>query len=375
MVELFWFSSFFVLYTYAIYPLAIMAIARWRHYNARAWKFKPVPVAVIIPAYNERDCIAAKIQNVLLSAYPPHLLRVVVVSDGSSDDTVEQARTITDPRVEVIAREHRGGKVAAINYAVSTVKEPVLILTDAQELFDRHAIGFLVEKLADPSVGAVSGELKFVDLHSGFSRNLGLYWRYETGIRNAESKFASMVGVTGAIYAIRRECFPNISADTILDDVAIPLEVVRQGHRVQFYPNACAFEHTTADVTQEFNRKRRTLAGNFQMLYRYRDLLNPFTSPVAWQLWSHKLFRLLVPYALVGVLVGSWFLPSPYNAAMVTLQLLFYGAALAAHFLRGRVRLPLVSLPYTFCMLNWAAFVSSYYYFAGLQSARWEKTK
>lgn len=375
MNELFFASAGFVFYTYVLYPLAVMLAARYQRFKVNATKYTPLPVAVVIPAYNEAHCIAQKIQNVLASAYPAELLRVVVVSDGSSDDTVARARAVVDPRVQVIELPRRSGKVAAINRAVADLHDPVLVLTDAQELFDRHAIGFLVEKLADPNVGAVSGELKFVDLHSGFARNLGLYWRYEVGIRAAESEVASMVGVTGAIYAIRRDCFPTLADDTILDDVAIPLEVVRQGRRVQLDTHACAFEHATADIGQEFKRKRRTLAGNYQMLVRYRDLLNPFKSPVALQLWSHKVFRLLVPYALLAILITSWFLPSPYNHALFGGQILFYGAAALAFGLRERARTPLLSFPYTFCMMNWAALAGSYYYVMGLQSARWEKAK
>ena len=375
MITLFWLCLGFVMYTYVVYPLTVIAIAHRRRHRRRLSKFKAVPVAVIVPAYNEGGCIAAKIRNVLASAYPPDMLRVVVVSDGSTDDTVAQAQSVQDPRVQVLASSQRGGKVAAINRAVATVDEPVLILTDAAELFDRHAISFLVEKLGDPAVGAVSGELKFVDVDTGFSRNLGLYWQYETGIRRAESACASMVGVTGAIYAIRRECFKNISPDTILDDMAIPLEVVRQGRRVEFNPRAFAYEHATVDVTQEFLRKRRTLAGNYQLLFRYWDLLIPFRSPIAWQLWSHKLFRLLVPYALLGIFVSSWFLPMPYAGILVAAQVLFYGSAWAAYRWRGRVHGAAFSLPYTFCALNWAAIAGSYYYFSGLQSARWEKAK
>lgn len=375
MITVFVVCIVFVAYTYVLYPVAIALFARLRGFRRSRAPFRFVPVAVVVPAYNEGACIARKIRNVLASAYPADLLRVVVVSDGSSDDTVAQARSVNDARVTVIALNQRGGKVAAINRAIAGITEPVLVLTDAAELFDRHAIGFLVEKLADPRVGAVSGELRFVDIETGFSRNLGLYWRYETGIRAAESKLGSMVGVTGAIYAIRRECFKQIASDTILDDMAIPLEVVRQGRRVDFNPNARAYEVVTADIMQEFARKRRTLAGNYQLLFRYWDLLVPFKSPVAWQLWSHKLFRLLVPYALLGIFISSFFLPWPYAEILVAIQVLFYGAALSAHRWRTRMGGAFLSLPYTFCALNWAALVGSYYYFAGLQSARWEKAK
>ncbi len=375
MITVFVLCLLFVAYTYALYPLAVIILGQRRRRRPSLPAFAFAPVAVVIPAYNEGKYIARKIRNVLASTYPAELLQVCVVSDGSTDDTVAQACSVDDPRVRVLVLPQRGGKVAAINLAVSRIDAPILILTDAAELFDRHAIGFLVEKLADPEVGAVSGELRFIDLQTGFSRDLGLYWQYETGIRAAESKLSSMVGVTGAIYAIRRECFTPIAPDTILDDMAIPLEVVRQGRRVEFNPYARAYEIATADVTQEFMRKRRTLAGNYQLLARYWDLLVPFKSPIALQLLSHKVFRLFVPYALLGMFISSFFLPDPFGTVAVTTQVLFYGAALSVHRWPTRLRGAMLSLPYTFCALNWAALAGSYYYFAGLQSARWEKAK
>jgi len=224
-------------------------------------------------------------------------------------------------------------------------------------------------------VGAVSGELKFIDLDTGFSRNLGLYWRYEKQIRIAESRIGSIIGVTGAICAIRRECFRELPADTILDDVAIPLEVIRQGYRIRFDPRACAYERATPGVAQEFLRKRRTLAGNYQLIFRYFDLLAPFKSPIAVQFLSHKVFRLLVPYALLSMLISSWFLAPPFKGILLGGQLVFYGLAAAAFFLGQRAWLPIFALPYTFCMLNWAAVIGSYYYFTGMQTAKWEKVK
>lgn len=377
MEWLFLVSFGFVGYTYVIYPALAVLLGAWheRRRGRRTRAMVPQPVAVIIPAYNEAHCIADKVRNVLEANYPRHLLRVVVVSDGSSDATVQRARSINDPRVTVLELPGRQGKAAAINAGVAAAPTPVLIMTDAAELFDRQAIACLVEGLADPEVGAVSGELKFVDAHTGVSRDLGLYWRYEKAIRLAESRLGSMVGVSGAIYALRRACFRPLPTDTILDDVAIPFEVIAQGYRVRFEPRAQAYEQTTATLAQEFARKRRTLAGNYQLLLRYWRLLIPFASPIAVQFLSHKVFRLFVPYALLGVFAGSAFLPEPWRSLLLAVQLGFYGLAFAASRLGARARLPLFTFPYTFCALNWAAVVGSYYYFSGGQSARWEKAK
>jgi len=374
---LFIFSFGFIAYTYLIYPgvVILAGYALRRGYISPKEIARKPKVAVIIPAHNEAGCIAKKIRNILDSSYSSGLLRIVVVSDGSNDGTAEQARLVNDARVHVIELPQRQGKVAAINAGVSLTNEPILVLTDAAEMFDAHAISYLVQNFADPLVGAVSGELKFIDLDTGFSRNLGLYWRYEKQIRIAESRIGSIIGVTGAICAIRRECFRELPADTILDDVAIPLEVIRQGYRIRFDPRACAYERATPGVAQEFLRKRRTLAGNYQLIFRYFDLLAPFKSPIAVQFLSHKVFRLLVPYALLSMLISSWFLAPPFKGILLGGQLVFYGLAAAAFFLGQRAWLPIFALPYTFCMLNWAAVIGSYYYFTGMQTAKWEKVK
>lgn len=374
MRALFWMSSALIFYTYVLYPGAIIALARMRSRTARRRPFV-TPVAVIIPALNEGGCIARKVRNVLASDYPAHLLRVIVVSDGSTDDTVAQARSVVDPRVHVIELPERSGKIAAINRAVTQTQEPILVLTDAAEIFANDAIRFLVESFADPRVGAVSGELRFVDLENGCSRNLGLYWRYEISIRTAESELSSVVGVTGAIYAIRRDCYQAVPVDTILDDVAIPLEVVLQGKRVRLESRACAYESATQDIVQEFARKRRTLAGNFQVFFRYWLRLLRANRVVAFQFFSHKVCRLLVPYALITLLAASFALPAPWRSILLSAQLVFYGLAVAAFRLRGHARSALFTLPYTFCALNWAAMMSLYDYFSGRQTVRWEKIK
>ncbi len=375
MDSLFIFSLGFVFYTYLAYPGLIGLIGYFAGRHNPIGKTLQPAVAVIIPAYNEAACIAAKIRNVLQSSYPQQLLRVVVVSDGSTDGTAECARRVDDPRVQVVELAERHGKIKAINIAVSMVREPVLVLTDAAEMFDTRAISYLVENFSDPGLGAVSGALEFIDAHTGVSRNIGLYWRYEKQIRVMESKIGSIVGVTGAIYAIRRECFRALPADTILDDVAIPFEAIRQGYRVRYDARARAYERATPDITQEFLRKRRTLAGNYQLISRYLDLLIPFYSPIALQFLSHKVFRLLVPYALLGMFIGSWFLAAPFREVLLAGQLVFYGSAMTAYLLGQRLRLSIFTLPYTFCILNWAAIVGFYYYFSGMQTAKWEKVK
>lgn len=374
MIIVFFVALAFVFYTYVGYPLLLWISARLKGEDYRpAWASGLPRVAVVIPAYNEQSVIAEKLRLVLASRYPADLLRVVVVSDGSSDETLERAKSVVDPRLLVIGKTTRSGKMATVNYAMSLVDEPIVIMTDAGEMFDEDTVPRLVARFADPLIGAVSGELGLVSLQSGFSRTLGFYWRYEKAIRSWEATIGSVVGVTGPVYAIRRELFRPMPIDTILDDLAIPLEVISQGYRVSYERRAFAFERATQTSSHEFIRKRRTLAGNYQAIARYWRLLLP-GSPIAWQFWSHKVFRLIVPYALVAILVGSFALPGLARLAVLAAQLAFYGLAAVAAVSQGSKR-PWLTVPYTFCILNWAAVAGSYYYLAGRLTVRWEKVK
>lgn len=374
MAALFVASVLFIFYAYVGYPVLMGITARLACKPRPADGRPDLPIAVLIPAFNEERVIETKIRNVLASDYRGEL-RVVVVVDGSSDRTAACAEKVQDRRVKVIVQPVRAGKMAAINRGMETISEPVVILTDAQELFAADAIGRLVAHFSDSTVGVVSGAVQMIDPHSGFARDIGAYWSYERWLRLSESRCGSTMGASGAIYALRRNCFRPLPEDTILDDVAIPFEVLRQGYSVKYEPRAIAYEHTAEEPAQELNRKRRTLAGNYQLIARYRDLLWPPWSANAFRFWSHKVFRLAVPYALVGALIGAFGLPTPMKWWALSLHGVFYGLAALAFMYRGRVKLRVLSIPYTFCMLNWAVITGSYAYVSGRQRGLWEHSK
>lgn len=372
MDSVFVMSVGFILYTYLGYPVLMALLARLFRARVPDPAGYP-PVAVLIPAYNEGQCIAEKLRNTLESDYPGPL-RVIVVCDGVCDDTAAQVQSLGDARITLVVLPVRGGKMNAINRGMERVYEPVVVLTDAQELFARDAIRRLAQHFGDPRTGAVSGTVQQIDPRTGFARGLGAYWRYESWIRRCESVSGSTMGASGAIYALRRECFHPLPADTILDDVAIPFAALRRGYLIRYEPRAMAFEHATGEAGQEFARKRRTLAGNYQLIARHLDLLLPCYRGVAFRFWSHKVFRLLVPYALIGALAGAFWLPAPARWLVLGLQLSFYGLA-AASVVAARPRSTLLSLPYAFCVLNWAAVAGSYYWLTGRQGGVWERAK
>ncbi|HKQ59671.1 MAG TPA: hypothetical protein VJS92_00215, partial [Candidatus Polarisedimenticolaceae bacterium] len=235
----------------------------------------------------------------------------------------------------------------------------------------------LVAPFADEHVGAVGGELVLTAQPEtgAIGQGCGLYWRYEKAIRASEGSVDSTVGATGAIYAIRRELFEPIPSDTILDDVAIPMHVARRGFRVVFEPRARAFDRPPASALEEFTRKVRTLAGNFQLLAREPWLLLPWRDRLWFQVLSHKALRLLGPLLLAGAFLASLALiADPLYAFALLCQSAFYAAAGAGALLRNAPFRPrLFAVPYTFCLLNAATAVAFWRWMRGQQRVTWAR--
>jgi cellulose synthase/poly-beta-1,6-N-acetylglucosamine synthase-like glycosyltransferase len=266
------------------------------------------------------------------------------------------------------------GKAAALNRAVPEARGEVLVLGDTRQSFAVDAVRKLLRNLAEPGVGAVSGEL-FIDESGtgGSTRGVGAYWRYEKAIRRAESAFDSTVGVTGAIYALRKELYRPLDPRTIIDDVAIPMEAVLQGYRVVFEPAAHAFDRASPDDAREYRRKVRTLSGNYQLVFLRPALLNPLRNRLFFQLVSHKLMRLAVPWLLLLLLLSSLLLAALgaglfYLGALLA-QLAFYLLALLGRIAGART--PLLGVPYSFVLLNLAAAAALFGFLLGTERASW----
>jgi GT2 family glycosyltransferase len=362
-------------YVYVGYGGLMWLYARLSPHPVRRAPIRP-SVAIVVVAWNEGVRIARRIQNLLSLDYPRELMEIVVASDGSTDDTVEAARRYED-RIRVVAFGERRGKPAVLNDVVSTLQTDVVVLADARQQFDAAAIRALVECLADPTVGAVSGELilRPLDSPAPVSEGAAAYWNYEKSIRRSESEVDSTVGVTGAIYAIRRSLFEPIPFDAILDDVLIPLRIARQGYRVVFEPAARAFDNVMATARDEFARKVRTIAGNLQLLGMEQWILSPFQNRLWLQTMSHKALRLSLPLLYLVVFVANAALLNiGVFRALLIAQVAFYVAAMLAHFkpeLAGRFRW--LAVPYEICFLNCAALVGFYRYLTRRHSVTWER--
>jgi len=362
----FWASALLIAYTYAGY-------AGWLWLWARLF---PCPVlrapqepyvSIVMVVRNEERWLESKLRNLLELDYPPDRIQIVVVSDGSTDRTEAILREhAQDPRVQVVMNQLPLGKASGLNDAVALAQGEVVAFTDARQKIELGAVRVLMESFADPDVGGVSGELMLGDPESGeAAEGMGLYWRIEKQIRELEAASGSVVGATGALYAVRHELLTPLPAGTILDDVYIPMHVVKQGKRDVFEPRAQVWDSPDLGVERELSRTVRTLGGNYQLLQLAPWLLSS-QNPIRFEFISHKLLRLVVPFALAIVLVTAALLPGSTYRVALFLQLAFYLLSLLAALQLGRGVLGrAANAALTFVILNTAAVVAFANFMAG----------
>jgi len=362
-----------ILWTVVGYPLVVLLLAR-------AWPAPAIQRAgttplldVVIPVKNGSRWLDAKLASVVSQRYPAERIRVIVMSDGSTDGTVEIASRwcSRDARVEV----HEippSGKSAALNVAMEMSTAEIVVLTDVRQPLDPDCLRFLVEAFADPSVGVVSGELRIRE--DGTAPAVSLYWRLETKLRHALGRLDSMLGATGPIYAIRRSEVRRVPPGTILDDMFLPLGAFFNGKRLVSEPRAIAWDEAM-DLGTEFSRKVRTLAGNYQLLVREPRLLSPFANRMLWHYLSYKIARLMLPHFLLLLAVVSLFVPVPLGPVLIAAQLLFLIIALGDRFVPATLVIHKISRPVaTFATMVWAAFLAQKIFFVSGESL-WIPTK
>ncbi len=314
----------FILYVLIGYPLLLAAYARAFPKPIQK-EFSPKPLSVIIPVRNGARWVEAKIRSLLASNYPPDLLDILIVSDGSTDGTNDLVLRYPDPRIRLLALPP-GGKAIAVSRGFENVTGEIIVLSDVRQDFDPEAIPLLISCFADPSVGVVTGELVIRQGLSHEEFNTGLYWKYEKWIRRNLNRIDAMLGATGSIYAIRRELAIPIPPDILLDDVYLPFTAIFSGSRVYFEDRAKAYDLPTA-LHSEFWRKVRTQAGVYQILFRFPALLWPGNRRFVHFL-SHKIGRLLLPFAMIVTAFSSFGLPAPWRLIVLAAQALFYALAL-----------------------------------------------
>jgi cellulose synthase/poly-beta-1,6-N-acetylglucosamine synthase-like glycosyltransferase len=365
---LFWSGFGILILSYCGYGLWVAWCARYRPNPARP-HYAPddeLPaVTCVMAARNEASLIGRKIANVRSQDYPQDKIFIVVVNDGSADETEDVVRAWSrrDERIGLVRLEHWSGKPTAINRARPHICTEIAVFMDARQELTRRAIRDLVAYFADPTVGVVSGDLRVKG---------DLYWRYERFVRRCESRSGTMVQTTGSLYAIRTADVPPMPATTILDDVYIPLSVALTGRRIVMAEEAGSLDVATASVKSEFVRKVRTLAGLVQICHILKGCLNPTRNPAWARFILHKLSRLACPYGLAALFAGSLVAPHwAYRLALVGLVLTLLMAATARLGLRFR----LASVSASFFALNAAAFWAIPAYYLGWASVTWARVE
>ena len=365
MKLLFWFSCFLIVLAYAGYPIWLYFRAQFAPRPVRRGSIRP-RITILVVVHNEQKYLRGKLQNLADLEYPADRVEVIVVSDGSTDQTNNILAAWKNVGRRIIILTNHFGKAAALNRGVAEAKGEIIVFTDARQFIAADGLKYLLENFADPSVGCASGELMIErDRDSSFSEGVGLYWQLEKKIRNWESLAGSVVGATGAFYAARKSLLSPLPQDTILDDVYIPLQVARQGQRVVFEPKARAWDHFKPSPKQDFRRKVRTLAGNYQLLQLAPWLLTR-SNPLRLQFFCHKLLRLFVPFALIGLLTSTICLRTDVYKLALELQLIFYSlAALSMFRTKAAIISRLSDISLAFVILNTAAAVAFLYFVAG----------
>jgi len=355
---LFWVCSLLIFYAYVGYPAWLFVEKCLRSRPVGRGRIYP-SVSIVMAVRNGEGYLEAKLRNLRDLDYPSEQLQVIVVSDGSTDRTVELLQQNL-PFVEPVILDEAHGKAFALNQAVRHATGDVLFFMDVRQKIERNALMELVSCFADRSVGAVSGELIF----EGTGEGVGVYWAIEKITRKLESATGSVIGVTGAIYALRRELYRDLPTGTILDDVLVPMNAARAGNRVIFQPAAIARDRVFQDKGKEFARKVRTLTGNYQLI-RLCPWLISRENPLLFRFVSHKLLRLPVPGFLVLILISSALCTGEFYRAAFWLQVVFYALSLAGTLFPAAKQLKPVAVANTFVMLNAAAALAFYNFVRG----------
>lgn len=383
----FWLAAGSIVYTYVGYPVLLIVLSSlrqlrsdWRYLangrTRRAESAEALPtVAVLVAAYNEQRHIEERIRNLLGLDYPPERLRIYVGSDGSDDATEALVAPFVGERVVWRGFRERRGKPSVINDLAALATEDVLVFTDANTSFAPDAVRRLVRHLDDPRVGCVSGELRLV-AGEGSENPDHVYWRYERLLKYFEGRLGALLGANGGVYAVRRAQYRPIPPNTIVDDFWISMELVRDGYRCVYDPEAIAWEEVPPRIGDEFRRRVRIGIGNYQALRRFAPLLDPRRGMVALAFFSHKVLRWLVPHCMVAAaLANVALIGTPLYAGLALAQVVFYVLAWYGYrrSLNGQAPAPL-RIPLFLVSMNLALLVGFWKFLAGRYSGAWART-
>lgn len=387
MIIFFWVSVFIVFYAFLGYGILLFFLVKIKRL-LRAKKHHDLnnyspSVTLLIAAYNEEDFIEEKIRNCRELDYPKDKLRILFITDGSSDNTptiIEQQEGI-----DLLHEDIRAGKMAAIKRAIPHISSEIIVFTDANTFLNKDAIKELVKHYQNPKVGAVAGEKRIMvdEKADASSAGEGFYWKYESKLKKWDYELYSNVGAAGELFSIRTELYQPVESDTIIDDHMIAMRIAEKGYIIAYEPDAYAMETASANSAEELKRKIRIAAGGIQSILRLKKAANPFINPVlTFQYISHRVLRwaftpvLMIVVFVLNILIVAKYPQLSLYQIILLLQVLFYAAALLGYLLEQRkLKIKLFFIPYYFTLMNYAALAGAMRYFKGKQSAAWEKSQ
>lgn len=375
MEFLFWLCLAVILYAIVGFPALLLAFDKLFGRDPKTEGPRPKYFTFMISALNEEASIREKVENCLALADSGNFqAQVLVVSDGSTDGTVDEVKAVQDPRVELIERKERSGKALALNSIIPLIKGEVVIFTDANSIVEPGALDAMADLFRDVEIGGVCGEIAVDTSKSGaIGKGEGWYWTYDQAMKRAETRLGGAVSAQGSFYAIRHQFVGPLSVDCA-DDFFNSVRVVAMGSRLAFEPKVRAIEHVTEKAKKEMGRRIRSTERGWRALLSYKQLMNPATHGwYAWQLFSHKFLRRLIPFFLLLFFVVSLATIStgPIYALAAWAQILGYGLVLAATALPRLRSLPGVRHLFFFTMSNVAMGAGLLRYLSGHRSTLW----
>lgn len=383
LVISFWIFLFLLFYSYLGYGILLRGLlALKKRKENRGFAEEDLPeVTLLIAAYNEEDFIQQKIENSLDLDYPKGKLHWVFVTDGSNDNSPEVVGRY--PQIRHYHQPERRGKLAAVHRVMPLIDTPIVVFSDANTLLNRQAIRNLVKPYADPQIGAVAGEKRvhMAEQDNASAAGEGLYWKYESKLKQWDGEWYSVVGAAGELFSVRRDAFREVPPDSLIEDFYLTMSIAQDGYRVAYVPEAYAVETASMTVKEEIKRKIRISAGAFQAMWRLRELLNPIKyGKLSFQYISHRVLRwTLAPLGLGWLLIAApilaWQLGGIYSLMAIG-QIAFYLLAGLGWWMESReIRLKALFVPYYFVMMNVCIWLGWRRYRRGEQKVIWAKAQ
>jgi poly-beta-1,6-N-acetyl-D-glucosamine synthase len=376
-----WFFVLILFYTYLGYGILLGLLVKLKTTTVEHSSSYLPTITHIIPAYNEQDILREKLLNSLQLDYPRDKYTIMVVTDGSDDNSPAIVDSFED--IIHLHSPSRGGKVGAINRAVRLVTTEIVVISDANTKLNQAALRHLVHPFNEEDIGVVAGEKRVLagDVDSAPGSGEGLYWRYESLLKKWDGQLYSVIGAAGELFAVRKKLLFTLKENIILEDFYISLALAMKGYRTAYAPDAIATENASVSIHDELKRKIRIAAGGFQAMWLLRGLLNVFKYGIlSFQYISHRLLRwTLAPAGLIFIFIGTAILAfkgmGEYQF-FLTLQILFYGlASLGAIFHDKNVKLKVFFVPFYFTFMNYAVIRGFWRFIRGKQSAVWDKSR